>query len=135
MAKTIKFSISIDKDLVKKLDNFIIEEKLPSRSGVIAELINRYITEKKVVKGDNVAGVISLVYDHHKRFISDKLTSIQHNYHNIIVSSQHVHLTHNICFEIIIVKGKGSYIEKLYSELKKVRGIINSYLTIAGVAD
>lgn len=135
MAKKIKFSISIDKELVRKLDNFIKEENLPSRSGVIAELINRYITEKKVVKGDNVAGVISLIYDHHKRLINDKLTSIQHDYHDIIVSSQHVHLTHSICFEVIIVKGKGFYIEKLYNELKKVKGIINSYLTIAGVAD
>lgn len=135
MAKTVKFSISIDRDLVKKLDDFIFEENLPSRSGVIAELINRYITEKKVVKGDNVAGVISLVYDHHKRMISDRLTSIQHDFHSLIVSSQHVHLTHDICFEIIVVKGKGVDIEKLYSELKKVKGILNSYLTIAGVAD
>ncbi|MCX7905363.1 MAG: CopG family ribbon-helix-helix protein [Elusimicrobiales bacterium] len=134
MAKTIKFSISLDKNLVKKLDDYIFKEKLPSRSGLISELISKYITERKSVEGNNVAGVISFVYNHNKKFIGDILTSIQHKYNKIIVSSQHVHLTKDICFEIVIVRGKGKDIENLYRDIKKVKGILNSYFNIASEA-
>ncbi|HOJ87142.1 MAG TPA: hypothetical protein PLN68_09485, partial [Elusimicrobiales bacterium] len=91
----------------------------------------KYLVEKKAVYGEKVAGAIALVYDHHKRMIGDKLTAIQHDHHHIIISSQHIHLTHDTCFEIIVVKGKGKEIDELFNKLKKVKGIINSYLTVA----
>lgn len=131
MGKLVRFSISVDSDILNEFDNKIKSENCPNRSKAITTLINKYIVEKKSVSGEKVAGAISLVYDHHKRMIGDKLTSIQHDYHDIIVSSQHIHLNHQTCFEIIIVKGKGKDIEELFNKLKKVKGIINSYLTVA----
>ncbi len=131
MSKLVRFSISIDENLVKEFDKRIRFEKCLNRSKAISMLINRYLVERKAVEGEDVAGAIGLVYDHHKRMIGDKLTSVQHDYHKIIVSTQHIHLTHSTCFEIIIVRGNGKKIEELYYKLKKIKGLLNSYLTLA----
>ncbi len=127
----VRFSISLEKALLEEFDKKIKTDGCDNRSKVIAELISKYIVEKKSIKGENIAGAISLVYNHHQRLIGEKLTDIQHNFHHIIVSSQHIHLNHDICFEIIVVKGKGKDIEELYLRLKKVKGILNSYLSVA----
>lgn len=131
MGKLVRFSISVDEDILNEFDDKISAENCDNRSKAISNLINKYLVEKKAVYGEKVAGAIGLVYDHHKRMIGDKLTAIQHDHHHIIISSQHIHLTHDTCFEIIVVKGKGKEIETLFNKLKKVKGIINSYLTVA----
>lgn len=131
MGKLVRFSISVDQSTLKQFDKKIINDNIPNRSRAITELINKYLIEKRAISGENIAGVIGLVYDHHKRLLVQKLTTIQHDFHDIIISSQHIHLTHNTCFEIIIVKGKGKKIEELFRRIKQIKGILNSYLTIA----
>lgn len=135
MGNLVRFSISLDKNLVENFDKKIRTEKYPTRSKAISDLINNYLLEKRKIEGNCVAGVISLIYNHHKRMLSDTLTKIQHNYHHIIISSQHIHLDHDTCFELVIVKGKPKQIENLFYELKKTKGIYNAYLTIAGSAN
>lgn len=127
----IRFSISVDKKLLEEFDGKIKNYGGDNRSKVIAELINKYIVEKKSIEGEYITGAISIVYNHHQRLIGEKLTDIQHSFHDIIVSSQHIHLNHDICFEIIVVKGKARKIDKLYLRLKQVKGVLNSYITIA----
>lgn len=131
MKKLVRFSISVEKKIIDEFDKKIAEEGSNNRSKAISMLINRYLVEKKACSSCNIAGAIGLVYDHHKRMLVENLTSIQHDYHDIIISSQHIHLTHELCFEIIVVKGKGKKIEELFNRLKNVNGIINSYLTLA----
>lgn len=129
----VRFSVSIDKFLVEKFDKVIKLEKYNNRSKAISDLINSYLVEKKVSVGDNVkiAGAVILVYDHHKRCLTEKLTDIQHDFTDIIISTQHVHLTHSKCLEIITVKGMYKNIKNLYNKLKAVKGVLNSRLIIA----
>ena len=130
-----RFGISLDEALLDRFDNEIVKDKYPTRSKAIADLINDYLLKKTKVYDGVVAGAISLVYNHHKRMISEMLTDIQHNFLHLIISTQHIHLDHDNCFEIVVVRGKFSEIEMLYNKLKAVKGVTNSYLTIAGPAE
>lgn len=132
MKKLVRFGVSLNEDLLQEFDKKIQEEKYPTRSKAISDLIHNYLLEKRKLEGGKVAGVISLVYNHHKRLISDKLTEIQHKYHHLIISSQHIHLDPDNCFEAVMVKGKAKEIELLFNLLKSVKGIDNAYLTVAG---
>ncbi|MBN1114093.1 MAG: nickel-responsive transcriptional regulator NikR [Oligoflexia bacterium] len=132
MNNLVRFGVSLDKKLLDRFDKKILRENYPTRSKAIADLITRDLvsTETEKIKGV-VAGTITLVFDHHKRKLLNTLTDIQHKFHNIIISSQHVHLDHHNCLEIIVVKGKVHDVENLSSQLKTVKGVICAALNIA----
>jgi len=82
-------------------------------------------------KNEKVAGTITLVYDHHKRGLVQRLTDLQHKYHSIILSTQHIHLDHDNCLEVIIVHGKAHVIDELASKLKADKGVKYGNLAMA----
>ena len=125
-----RFSVSLDRDLLKRFDAQIKAEHYPTRSKAIADLIRDSLIKKQWVEGKAVAGAIVLVYDHHKPDLTNKLTHIQHDAHGLIVSSQHVHLDHHNCLEIIVVKGKPRRVETLAQKLRSVKGVKHASLTM-----
>ncbi len=131
MSKLIRSSISIEEELLEKYDRHIKGKKYPTRSKAIIDLIREELVRKEWVEGKNVAGAITLVYSHHKREIVNKLMSIQHDHHHIIISTQHVHLDHENCLEIVVVKGKPKEIENLSDKLRTVKGVRHGSLTMA----
>lgn len=131
MNNLVRFSVSLEENLLKKFDKEIKIEKYPTRSKAIADLIREHLVKKEWAKGKIVVGTITLVYDHHKRELAAKIMDIQHDFHNIIVSSQHVHLDHNNCLEVVIVKGKSEKIQKLANKLKTTKGIKYETLNMA----
>ncbi|HCG77544.1 TPA: nickel-responsive transcriptional regulator NikR, partial [bacterium] len=77
---------------------------------------------------EKVAGVIALVYDHHKRELVNTLTDIQHHYHSLIISTQHIHLDEDNCLEVVVVRGKPKEVESLADRLKATKGVKHSSL-------
>ena len=122
-SELVRFSISIDKELSDRFDKKIKRQRYENRSEAIRDLIRDSFVTDEWHEGTVVAGGISLVYDHHKRELMSKIMDIQHNYHDIIISTQHVHLDHTGCLEIIVVKGIVKKIEELYNCLKSSKGI------------
>jgi len=118
-----RFSVSLDSLLVKRFDEKRKAEKCPTRSKAIGDLIRESLVKDEWIDGDEVAGAIILVYDHHKRDLVGKLTDLQHDYHDSIISTQHIHLDHDNCMEIIAVKGKAVHINNIASALKAVKGL------------
>lgn len=133
MAKLKRFSISIDSDLLKKFDEEIKRKNYPTRSKAIGDLISEFLVRKKWIEGKEVTGTITLVYNHHKRELVNKLIDIQHEFHEIIISSKHVHLDKENCLEIIVVKGAPKKIEKLADILKSTKGVKYGSLNIATI--
>ena len=129
MSKLVRFGMSLEKDLLEKFDIHIKKENYKNRSEAIRDLIREELVKSHWMKGKESAGTITLVYDHHKRELVNKLTEIQHDFHGLIISSQHIHLDHHNCFEIIVVKGKPENIETLSNKLKSVKGVKFSALT------
>jgi CopG family nickel-responsive transcriptional regulator len=128
--KLIRFGVSLEGELLRKFDAYIGAEGCENRSKAIAGLIRKEFVSDVFAKGGTVAGAVTLVYDHHKREVVNKLLDIQHDHGGIVISSQHVHLDHDNCLEIIAVKGPGAKVKALADALKSVRGVKHSTLSV-----
>lgn len=129
--KVRRFGVSIEENLMTKLDSMVQKNHFTNRSQAIRFLISSYETEEKWQKNDLVAGVIVLVYDHHKRELSNKSIEIQHDYHDLILSVQHVHLDHENCLETIALKGKARDLKNLADRLIGLKGIKSGELVMS----
>lgn len=131
MEKIIRFGVSMEEKLLETFDRFIKREGYKNRSEAIRDVIRKEFVEEEWKKDIDVAGCILLVYDHHKRELVTKIMTIQHDYHEIIISTQHIHMDHKNCLEIIVVKGKAEVIRRLYGLLKSLKGVKYSSLARA----
>ncbi len=126
-----RFGVSLDEDLLKDLDRFVIENNHPNRSQAIRALVEKYIVEKKWQCNNIVAGAIVMVYDHHKGDVTTRSNDIQHEYFDVILSAQHFHLDHNTCLEIIAVKGTSNRLTELSDKVLGIKGIIHGKLVMS----
>lgn len=131
MSNIIRFGVSLEKELLGKFDILIKEKKYPNRSEAIRDLIRENLVKREWVEGKEVAGAITLVFDHHKRDLVNILTDIQHDFHTLIISSQHIHLDHDNCLEIIVVRGKPTEARELADKLRATKGVKYGSLSIA----
>jgi CopG family nickel-responsive transcriptional regulator len=127
----VRFGVSLDEDILKALDGFVIENNLPNRSQAIRHLVERNLVEKKWQCNQIVAGAIVLLYDHHKGDIITKSNDIQHEYYDVILSSLHFHLNHDNCLEIIAVKGTAKRLTELSDKLIGMKKIIHGKLVMS----
>lgn len=130
MSQLVRFGVSLEKELLDEFDRLVKEKRLPNRSQGFRSLIRENLVKKEWLQGKEVAGAITLVYDHTKRESVDKLISIQHNFHDLIISTQHIHLDHNNCLEIVVVKGKPKEAQKLFNTLKSTKGVKHGALSM-----
>ena len=126
-----RFGVSLDEDVLKALDEFVIENKLPNRSQAIRHLVEKNLVEKKWQCNQIVAGAIVMLYDHHKGDVTIKSNDIQHEYFDVILSSQHFHLSHENCIEIVAVKGTANRLTELSDKLIGIRGFIHGKLVMS----
>lgn len=128
--KVKRFGVSLDENILAELDHFVNMRKFPNRSQAIRYLISNYLIEEKIYGNKIVAGSIVLVYDHHKRGLQSKSTSLQHDYHETILSVQHVHIDHHNCLETIAVMGKAGRLKELADKLIAIKGVKHGKLVI-----
>jgi len=126
-----RFGVSLDEDLLKALDGFVVENKFPNRSQAIRHLVEKNLVEKKWQCNQMVAGAVVLLYDHHKGDITTKSNDIQHDYYDVILSSLHFHLNHDNCLEIIAVKGTAKRLTELSDKLIGMKNIIHGRLVMS----
>jgi CopG family nickel-responsive transcriptional regulator len=119
----VRFGISLEKELLAELDGFVVAKGFPTRSEAVRVLVRERLVEGEWLKGKEVAGAIVLVYDHGRREIVSKLTRVQHEFHKTVLSTQHVHLDHDNCLEVVVVKGKPVEVQKLYKGLQAIKGM------------
>ena len=131
MSKLVRFGVSLEQDLLEKFDRLTKERSYTCRSEAIRDLIRQELIDKQWTSGGEIAGAITLIYDHHKRELVNKLMDIQHEFGDMIISSQHVHLDHNNCLEIVAVKGSPKEAQKLADSLKSVKGVKHGTLSMS----
>ena len=125
-----RFSVSLEEELLEQFDSYIRERGYVNRSEAVRDLIRKeFISEEWEQDGD-VAGVVTLVYNHHQPQLQEKITEIQHDYYTLITSTTHVHMDHHNCLEVIIVKGKASRIREMAEKVIAMRGVKNGKLTM-----
>ena len=131
MGKLLRFGISMETRLLKRFDTYIKKEGYRNRSEAVRDLIRKKLVEEEWEKGKEIVGAIIIVYNHHQRELVDKMLDVQHHFHRLIVSTQHIHLDEENCFEIAVVKGKVEKVKKLYNLMESLKGIKYSTLSRA----
>ncbi len=131
MAKTVRFGVAMDDDLLGKFDRVIDRKGYENRSEAIRDLVRNLLVEEEWAAGkEETVGTITLVYDHHVHDLQDTLTDLQHNLHEAIVSTVHVHLDAHNCLEVLIVKGKSGDIKTAADRLIGTKGVKHGRLTM-----
>jgi CopG family nickel-responsive transcriptional regulator len=126
-----RFGVSFDQEILEALDGYVIDNNMPNRSQALRHLVEKNLVEKKWQCNHIVAGAIVMLYDHHKGDVSTKSDNIQHNYFDVILSSQHFHLSHDSCLEIVAVKGTANRLTELSDKLIGIKGIIHGKLVMS----
>ena len=135
VTKLTRFGVSLEQDLLEKFDRLIRERNCTSRSEALRDLIRQELVHKQWESSNKIAGAITIVYDHHKRQLVNKLLDIQHDFGSLIISSQHIHLGHNSCLEIVAIKGAPKEARKLADRLKSVKGVKHGTLSMSTTGD
>ena len=131
MSELSRIGVAIDTRLLDKFDRLIGQRGYTNRSEAFRDLIRDELVEKMWESpASRVVGSVTLVYDHHVRLLNEKLTSIQHDYHHLILSTLHVHLDHDNCLEVLVVRGKAADVRKVADVLISTKGVKHGRLTI-----
>ena len=131
MGQTVRFGISLDEKLLASFDQLIEEKSYMNRSEAIRDLIRAALVEERSTSDEaESVGTVTLVYNHHVRDLSDKLTEHQHSHHDQIISALHVHLDAHNCLEVLVVRGKVREIKKIADELIGVKGVKHGKLVM-----
>ena len=129
--KVIRFGVSIEPDLLKKFNKRIKKEGYTNRSEAIRDIIRKnLINDKNKEPETKVIGTLTMIYDHHTGNLTSKLLDLQHNHHNQILSTTHIHVDHHNCLEVLVLKGKAGQIQKLADNIKALKGIKHGELVI-----
>ncbi|HUI77615.1 MAG TPA: nickel-responsive transcriptional regulator NikR [Bryobacteraceae bacterium] len=127
-----RIGVAIDSDLLKKFDRLISQRGYTNRSEAFRDLIRDELVERMWESPDSqVVGTITLVYNHHVRMLNEKLTDIQHDFHRSILSTLHVHLDHDNCLEVLVVRGKSAEVRKVADVLISTKGVKHGRLSLS----
>jgi CopG family nickel-responsive transcriptional regulator len=131
MSELVRFGVSLEKNLLDRFDDLIRGRQYTNRSEALRDLIRRELVQKEWRGGSDVAGAITLIYDHHKRDVIGRVTDTQHEFQDVIISTQHIHLDHHNCLEIVAARGRAEVVQKLADALSSIKGVRNGTLSMS----
>ncbi len=131
MSEVERLSISIEKPLLARLERMVKESRYRNRSEFIRDLIRGRLVEREWEHDQEALGTITIIYNHHVRGLGDRLTDLQHDYHGAILATTHVHLDHDRCSEMIMVRGKARFIRALADRMAGEKGVLHAALSIS----
>lgn len=129
MGELVRFGMSLDSQLLGKFDEWMEKKGYKNRSEAIRDLMRDTLVKEEWESNEYIVGTITLVYDHHVRELSDRLTDIQHDHADSVLSTMHIHLDHENCLEVIVVRGNASEVQKFADNLISARGVKHGKLT------
>jgi CopG family transcriptional regulator, nickel-responsive regulator len=136
MSELARIGVAIDSDLLERFDALIERRGYSNRSEAFRDLIrDALIGETAASPSGQVVGTLTLVYDHHVRQLNDRLTEMQHDHHNEIISTLHVHLDHHHCLEVLVLRGLAPEIQRISDKLIATKGVEHGRLTLTASGD
>ncbi len=131
MNKLIRFGISMDNDLLHQFDHLIARKGYTNRSEAVRDIVRDKLVEESIeTKHGNVFGALVFLYDHHKRELEKSLSNIQHDYFRNIISTSHVHVDHDHCLEVVLLKGDAAILKAISGKILSFKGVKNGKLTL-----
>ena len=127
MAGKTRVSLSIQADLMKEFDSVAESLGHPTRSKAVSEAMREFVSLKRwdMEKKGVVPGVILVTYDHHARGVNKALTELQHDYHEVVGATMHIHLTKHTCLEVISFEGEAERVRSLATMLQSQKGVLS----------
>ncbi|MCA9596237.1 MAG: nickel-responsive transcriptional regulator NikR [Myxococcales bacterium] len=123
MKKLVRFGVAMEQDLLERFDRIVEKRGYQNRSEALRDLVRRELDQDAWQHGKHTVATITLVYDHHVRELTDRLTDIQHDHGAYIISTLHVHLDHDHCMEVIAAKGPARQIKAMAERLIGTKGV------------
>ncbi len=131
VSNIVRFGVSLDKVLLEKFDRLIRAREYTNRSEAFRDLIRQELVKKEWEGNQEVAGAVTIIYNHHQRALLQRINDIQHDFQKIIISTQHIHLDRDNCLEIIAVRGYSGDVQRLADTLKSIKGIRHGTLSMS----
>ncbi len=135
MSDLARISLSLEESLLGQLDALTQASGYENRSEFVRDLIRDRIAHEQWDTGSQVLGTLTIVYNHHQRGLTETLVDLQHHCGEQVLASTHIHLSHQICAEMIMLKGTGAGITALANAIRKQRGVLHAELAIATTGD
>jgi CopG family transcriptional regulator, nickel-responsive regulator len=132
MAELKRFGVSVEEDLIERFDRLIKKRGYANRCEALRDLMREALIEEAWETNAETVGTVTLLYDHHDPGLGQRLTDIQHDYHEVVISGVHSHLNHHDCLEVIILKGKAQTIKALADKLISTKGVKHGRLVRSG---
>lgn len=131
MSKLARTALAIDQDLLKKFDAWMASHGYTNRSEAVRDLIRGALVEQEWTDPRaEVVASLSIIFDHAAHQLAQEVTRLQHEDHHAIMCSQHVHLNHHDCLEVIIMRGTAEQLRRISDTIISTRGIKAGQLTI-----
>jgi len=126
----------MDDDLLRQFDHLIAHKGYDNRSEAIRDIVREKLVEETVEDPSvYTVGALVYIYDHHKRELEKSLSNFQHEYVENIISTSHVHVDHDHCLEVVLLKGQASVLKHIASKLLSVKGVQHGKLTLTAVIE
>ncbi|MFO7893570.1 MAG: nickel-responsive transcriptional regulator NikR [Longimicrobiales bacterium] len=130
----IRFGVSMEAELLERFDEVIARRGRANRSEAFRDLVRERLVEERVSDPDAaVLGVLTLVYDHHRRELQDRLMALQHDHLELVITTMHLHVSHDTCLEVLLLRGRAGPLRELATTLAGYRGVHHSHLTLTAV--
>jgi len=132
VSEIVRFSVSLEADLLEQFDRYCKEGKFATRSEAVRQLLRETLTAHAWESdAQDAAATLTLVYDHHRTNLTERLLELQHRHTDMVVSTMHVHLDHHNCLEVIVLRGRAGTLQRMASELRGLKGIHKGQLVFA----
>jgi len=132
MALLSRIGVSLDSDLLDRFDKFIAEKGYDNRSEAFRDLIRDQLVGTAVAPSKAaVVGTVTLIYDHHTRLLPEKLADLQHEHHEVVISTLHAHLDHDTCLEVVLLRGRSRDVQQLADKLISTKGVRHGRLVMS----
>jgi len=135
MNKLIRLSLSIEKSLFDRLQAMVKRSGYTNRSEFVRDMVRQRIVEDEWDANAEVIGTVTLVYDHHHPSLGERLVDLQHEHHTTVLATTHVHLSHDLCAEMILIRDKARNIQLLADALRQQKGVLHAGLTMTSTGD
>jgi len=134
MSELVRFGVSLENDLLAAFDMLSRRKGFANRSEALRHCIRRELAEEVISDPEApVAGVLTLVYDHHDNDLPARLTSLQHEAHGLVLATMHVHLDEHHCLETMALRGPCAVVTSLANRLRSSRGVLQSSCSLTTV--
>jgi CopG family nickel-responsive transcriptional regulator len=129
-----RVSIAIESELLEQLDRWVASRGHANRSEALRDLIRARLSADRMEDPDSPAiGSLTLLYDHSRRDLADRLVDTGHAHHDLVVSSMHVHLDRRMCLEVLALRGRVGALRELAERMGGLKGVEHYELTLGSV--